>query len=143
MSSRKISGQVNKPLQEVFTYLVNPENLPHWGDGIIETTLLSDSPIGVGSTFRIKNKMGGRVQEFVSEVIDYEANHKYAFKTGSGIMGYTSTRNFEKSPGGTLITERIEGQYSGLSTLLVPLILGFIKSSHQKSLNRLKEILEK
>ena len=106
--------------------------------------MTSDGPLGVGTTYIVKNKMGRQVREFNNEVILYEPTQKFAFRTGGGAFGfYTSTRTFEETDGKTLVTETIESEGpAGILRILRPLILGFIQRSHQNSLIQLKENLE-
>ncbi len=144
MSKREFSVIVNRPVEEVFAFASDPNKLVQWGEGIQEVRVTSDGPVDIGSTFIVKNKMGGRIQEFKNEVIAYEPGHKFGFRSGGGAFGYyTSERTFEENNGKTIIIEAIEAEGpSGFLKIFMPFILGFIKKSHHNSMNRLKEILE-
>ena len=43
---------VNVPVDEVFAYLAQPENLPRWNYALDTTEQTSPGPIGVGTTYR-------------------------------------------------------------------------------------------
>lgn len=144
MATRQFSEIINRPINDVFTYSTDPEKLAKWGEGIQEVEMTSDGPLGVGTTYIVKNKMGGQIQEFKNEVIVYQPPRKFAFRTGGGAFGdYTSTRTFDDLDGKTRVTETIDTEGpSGILKILMPLIIIFIKKSHHGSLIRLKEILE-
>jgi hypothetical protein len=92
--------------------------------------------------YKVKNKVGGRDQEFLNQIISYQPNREFGFKTGDSGMSYTAFRTFEEQNGRTVITEKVTGEFSGLQKLVGPLVMGFIQRSHHNSLLRLKEILE-
>lgn len=143
MKPIEFSVTVDRPLEEVYTYTTDPNRLPEWGKGIVGSEIITDGPIGVGSVFVVRNKMGGRVQEFESKVISFEPNSRFGFQTGSGLMSYTSNRTFEVRDGKTIITERITSEISGLMKFAAPLLNRFVRNSHYNSLLKLKEILER
>ena len=140
--STQFSVEIQRPVNEVFEFVSDPNNLPLWGEGITEVSVDTDNPVQTGTKFIIKNKMGGRTQEFESEVLSFEPDSEYSFKTGSGATGYISHRKFDEIGAATRITEQIDGQQSGLAKLVAPLVLGFVKKSHYNSLLKLKEVLE-
>jgi uncharacterized membrane protein len=144
MYTGQFSVVINRPVKEVFQYASDTNKLVDWGEGIEEVTVTSDDPLGVGTKYVIKNRMGRRLQEFENEVLIYEPTQKFGFRSGGGAFGfYTSTRIFEEQHGKTLVTETIEAEGpAGILRIFMPLIIGFIKKSHHDSLIRLKEILE-
>ena len=142
MKPIEFSVRIDRPLDEVYTYSADLNNLPAWGDGVVGCDMVTDGPVDVGSIFVVKNKMGGRVQAFESRVIAMKPDSEFGFKTGSGSMQYTSIRTYEKHDGKTIVTERITTEISGIMKLAAPLLNMFVKNSHYKSLQNLKALLE-
>ena len=87
MTARQFSELINQPVDKVFTYATDPNKLPEWGEGIQDVELTSEGPMGVGTTYIVKNKVGRQVQEFNNEVIIYEPTQKFGFRTGGGVFG--------------------------------------------------------
>ena len=56
---------VDRPAAEVFERLTRIEDLPRWQPAIVEATLTSPGPIGVGSTIRIVAVAGGQRTEAI------------------------------------------------------------------------------
>jgi uncharacterized protein YndB with AHSA1/START domain len=50
MATLEISTVINRPLEEVFAFLSNPENGPKWSSGSSDVTMTSAGPLGVGAT---------------------------------------------------------------------------------------------
>jgi uncharacterized membrane protein len=142
MRAVEFSVNIDRPLEEVYKYTTDIKHLPEWGEGIIACEMITDGPIDIGSIFIVKNKMGGRVQEFQSKVISIKPNTQFGFQTDGGMMSYKSTRTFEVCNGSTLITESIDADIPGVMKLLSPLLMRMVRNSHYKSLLKLKEILE-
>ncbi len=50
---------INRDLEDVFKFLITPENNPIWQSGITKSRKTSDGPIRVGSTAIPTNSVGG------------------------------------------------------------------------------------
>jgi carbon monoxide dehydrogenase subunit G len=62
---------VDRPADEVFDRLVQIENLPRWQPAILEATMTSPGPIGVGSTLRIVVGAAGQRTEATGTVTEF------------------------------------------------------------------------
>ena len=69
MAKLEFSTVINRPVDEVFAVLSNPENTPKWESGSHEVKLTSDGPIGVGTTYRSVRTVLGRRLESEAEII--------------------------------------------------------------------------
>jgi uncharacterized membrane protein len=142
MASTEISIIVERPLEEVFAYVVAIENLHEWTPVILESWPVSGNPPEVGSTYIVKAEVMGKTMEIPSEVTGYEANRLYAYKS-YGSLAYEDTITFQETEAGTLVTEHIDMKSPGrFSRLLDALKLMISKRSHQKNQQLLKTILE-
>ena len=54
---------ITRPVEEVFTYLADAENLPQWNYAIEQTWKISPGPVGVGTVYRQTRTLPGRSQE--------------------------------------------------------------------------------
>ena len=52
MFKLEVSEVINRPVEEVFAYISNPENDSLWQSDTAETEITSEGPIGVGTTYR-------------------------------------------------------------------------------------------
>jgi hypothetical protein len=68
---------IDRPLDEVFAFLSDFENIPKWNYYVLEVRQLSESPIGIGTTYHQVRKTDQ--QDF--RIIEFEPNHSVAVKT--------------------------------------------------------------
>ena len=75
---------VNRPAGDVFDRLVRIENLPKWQPAVVEATMTSPPPIGVGSTLRIVVAAGGQQTEAIGTVTEFERPTVIALQAAAG-----------------------------------------------------------
>jgi uncharacterized membrane protein len=142
MANAEISIMVERPVAEVFTYVVDKDNLNEWVPVILDSWLVSGNYPEAGSTYMVKAQFMGRTMEIPSEVVAYEPNRLFAYKS-YGFLTYVDRMSFQETEAGTLVTEQIDMKSDGpFSRLLDPLKLILSKRSHQKNQQLLKRILE-
>jgi carbon monoxide dehydrogenase subunit G len=129
---------IERPIDEVFTFLSDFENIPKWNYYVLEVRQLSESPIGIGTTYHQVRKSDQ--QDF--RIIEFEANNTVAVKTPP-----QSSPSFERRF--TLYEEgettRIRDQWkldTGRPALLERLARGRVKSAVSENLSKLKELLQ-
>jgi len=133
---------INRPLEEVFALLSNPENNPKWQSGIVELRKTSEGPIGVGATYRSVNQFLGRRLEGETEITEYEPNRKYSEKSKSGPVPFESRATFERVEGGTRINLEAEAEIGGFFKLAEPLVVSAVRRQLTADLANLKDLME-
>jgi uncharacterized membrane protein len=129
---------IDQPIEQVFAFLSDFENIPKWNYYVLEVRQLSESPIGIGTTYHQVRKTDQ--QDF--RIIEFEPNHTVAVKTLP-----QSSPSFERRF--TLYEERdttrIRDQWkldTGRPAVLERLARGRVKSSVAENLAKLKGLLE-
>ncbi len=142
MAKLEISTVINRPVEEVFAVLSNPENGPKWSSGSIEVKKTSEGPIGVGATYRsVRTFLGQRI-EGETEFTEYEPNRRYATKSKSGPVPTESRVTFERVEGGTRVTGTLVGEPGGFFKLAEPLLVSMVKRQFEADLANLKDLME-
>ena len=142
MITIEYSVMINRPVEEVFSFVTNPENNSQWVSGLIEVKLTSPGPMGVGSTGTDVRQFLGRRIESTWEVTAHEVNRKSAFKVSSGPLPMEGTWTFEPVEGGTNVTFKVEGDPGGFFKLAEPLVGRIAKRQIENDHNNLKDLLE-
>jgi uncharacterized protein YndB with AHSA1/START domain len=142
MAKLEISTVINRPVEEVFAVVMNPENTPKWNSGSIEGNKTSEGPIGVGTTYRsVRTFLGQRI-EGETELTEYEPNRSYATKSKSGPVPVESRVTFERVEGGTRVTVTLAGEPGGFFKLAEPLLVKLAKRQFEAALANLKDLME-
>src|SRR5262245_60593653 len=78
------STVINRPVEQVFAVVSNPESYLKWSPGLVEVKKTSEGPIGVGATWRLVRQAFGRRLEGDLELTEYEPNRKFTLESKSG-----------------------------------------------------------
>jgi hypothetical protein len=138
----EVSEIINRPIEEVFTFVADERNTVRWQDGLIEVKVTPDGPTGVGTQVHQVRKFMGRRIESTAVITEFIPNSKSVFKTLEGptqVEGYTA---FEPVDGGTRITGHMEMKSVGFMAVAEPLVSSGLRRGLQKNLGDLKDLLE-
>jgi uncharacterized membrane protein len=130
--------RIDRPVEEIFAFLSDFENIPKWNYYVLEVRQLSESPIGIGTTYHQVRRTDQ--QDF--RIIEFKPNHTVAVKTLP-----QSSPSFERrftlyEEGGTA---RLRDEWkldTGRPALLERLARGGVRSAVAENLAKLKELLE-
>ena len=133
---------INRPVEEVYAYMSNPENNSQWQALCLGSAITSEGPIGVGTTFSDEIKFLGRRIKQIFEITEYDSNRKVSFKSISGPMPAKGSYTYESVKGGTKVTVVGEADPRGLFKLAKPIIAREGKREWETSLANLKDLVE-
>jgi uncharacterized protein YndB with AHSA1/START domain len=137
----ELSGEIKRPVDEVFDYLTNPAKEPEWNSMALEANAEQPGPIRVGSRIHSVGRLLGRRFEHTNEVIELVPNEKYSTKSTSPFP-VESTLTFEPTPGGTRVTFSAASQPGGFFKVAEPVLGRIVKKQLQAQFDTLKELLE-
>jgi uncharacterized protein YndB with AHSA1/START domain len=86
---------INKPIEEVFNFTINPENTPKWVESIASEQT-DEWPVKIGTIYRSQNQFGESAE---LELIAFEPNRTFAMRMSDGSeVRYTfSVQNTNKT----------------------------------------------
>jgi uncharacterized protein YndB with AHSA1/START domain len=142
MAKFEINLVISRPVEEVFAFISNPENLPRWRAATLEIRRLSSEPFEIGSIVRGRFTFLGRPFEGNLEIIAREPHRSYATKMVEGPFPLEARYTLEPSEGGTQLTLVVQGEPGGFFKLAEPLVVSLAKRSYESDLHNLKEMLE-
>lgn len=134
---------INRPTEEVFTFVTEVENEPKWIGEVAEVRRTSNGPMGVGSTYdNIVHFLGRRIVD-PHEVVQYEPNRKFAFKSNSGQIKFQGSQTYEAVDDNTTrFTFVASGETGSLFKLAEPIVSRMINRQWETNVANLKELLE-
>jgi uncharacterized membrane protein len=134
---------IERPTNEVFSYVTTFENFPQWTD-TNQVTRISPDREGVGGRLLIDMGKGPFRHQAEYETVAWDPNRRWAFRTAPGApIGWEGSFVFESSESGaTKVTSTGHVSLRGWRRLLTPLARMEISHSEKAELETLKSLLE-
>lgn len=137
------SVEISRPVEEVFAYVANPENLPEWSGIVLEVHKETQGQLQEGGRFTVGAKFLGRRFETPFEVSAHEPPRRHSDKSTGGPFPQEYTYTFEETAGGgTRFTQVAEGEPGGFFKLVGPLLEMAGRRQFRADLQTLKDLLE-
>lgn len=86
---------IDAPVETVFEFMADLDNVPQWVAGVREARVLEGHPQSVGGRVAHVNEFMGRTFESTFEVVEWEPNVAMVFKVLSGPLRGTSRETLE------------------------------------------------
>ena len=135
--------EIDRPLEEVFSYVTNPENLPEWSNLVLEVRMETEGDLQQGDRFTTVAKFLGRRFETPFEVTEHEPHRRHSDRSKGGPFEQVYTYALEEiGEGRTRLTYVAEGEPGGFFRLAGPLLERAGKRQFRADLHSLKDMLE-
>jgi carbon monoxide dehydrogenase subunit G len=123
MAHAEASVFIERPVAEVFQFLLDGENNMLWRSSVLSIKKKSDTPAGVGAVFvqEARGPFGRRIRGDY-EVVECEKDKKIAFQVIAGPARPRGTFAFEPQGKGTKLTFTLDFGPKGLFRLMGPMI---------------------
>jgi len=140
MALIEASIEINRPVETVFAFLTDLENLKAQNPSIASVTL--NGPFAVGTHYFTKGQVMGREFSAEAEIVAIEPNKKFSVKTLAAppASPVTNTYLLEPSASGTLLTAVMD------TVIMAPGMEAMVKGQLQGAMNTgnatLKKLIE-
>ncbi len=142
----EVDTVIERPIEEVFDRLVNISEYPEWlpkSRVFLDTRQTSQGPVGVGTTFVDKTRIG----LFRGEVTDFQRPTNVHFRMrlcrlGMNVMESRPAYSLEPVDGGTKLHLIAEGELYGIFKLMKPYVAMRARAERTRTVNALKRSLE-
>ena len=133
---------IYRPIAQVFDFISAPGNDFQWQYGTLVSTPYSKDEPCVGAQFQsLGNFMGHRITS-TFEVIEYEPNNKYVYKSLSGPLHSITAFAFEIDKGCTQVKLTMQATVVNMINLNESIIEKKMKKQFKENLTLLKNIME-
>jgi len=133
---------INQPIEKVYAFVSDPRNDPQWQTGIIESTVVGDAPIAVGTQIKGARTFMGRKLEAVLEVVNLQPNQRFSLKSVKAPFPFTATYTFSSEGGATRIDAILDLEAAGFFKLAEGMLSSSANKEMEQSLATLKSKLE-
>jgi hypothetical protein len=133
---------IHRPVEDVFSFLADFENVPRWNYAIEATRKTSPGPVGVGTTYSQTRSVPRRAEEGF-EVTLFEPVSRLAIRGRIGPFQATMSYRLQPADGGTRLTNQVELEPASAPLRLVaPVAVPRVRTAVAANLETLKRILE-
>lgn len=137
------SVTINKPVSQVFRYVVDPEKTREWQTDVEAVHQTDDKlRVGVMITQKRETYLLGWKLDLNADVITYQPNNLIEYKGVLGRFPVTGRIEFQSAGGTTTVTENINVRMGFLFGLFSPFLRGVMSRRTQRALKTLKSQLE-
>jgi len=140
MASFENTVIIRRPVEEVFAFLADFENVPKWNHAIVETTKSSPGPVGVGTTYHQTRSVPTRSEERF-EVTAFESPRRLEVQGQIGPFRARIGYLLEPAGSGTRLRNAVDLGSSGPLTLVAPLVTSRVKHAVAANLDALEQLL--
>ena len=141
MATFENTVMISRPIEEVFAFLSDFENVPTWNYAIIETHKVSEGPVGVGTIYQQVRSVPSRSKERF-EVTAYNPPRQLEIRGQLGPFPSRLAYALAAVPEGTRITNAVELELRGPGRLLGRVAVPRVRDAVAANLHKLKELLE-
>ena len=133
---------INRPPQDVFDAITDPDKQPLWQSLTETAAWSSNGDHGVGSTLSVVARFLGRKIESDIEVTAWEPPHRIDYKFVNGPYPTEVTNTLEPQGEGTLLTSLSQGEMGSFWKLAEGLVSRLLKNQLNANFESLKLLME-
>lgn len=133
---------IARPVDAVFAFLADHENLPAWTVGVKQSRRLTAGPAAVGTTYRVVGVLLGRPVESSYQITAFEPGRGFAATMTSPMFGFCEQYRFEPDHAGTRVSMSAAVEPHGVFQFLSPIMTAGVRRQVRADHRRLKTLLE-
>ena len=142
MATFENTVMIRRPIEEVFGFLSQFENVPKWNYAIVETRKVSEGPVGVRTIYHQVRSVPTRSEERF-EVTVYDPPRHLEIQGQLGPFPSRLSYALDALPEGTRVTNTVELELRGPGRLLGRVAVPRVRDAVGANLQKLKELLER
>jgi len=146
MTHHESSVVINRPIDEVWRFAVEPFNVPRWGGGRLQVHVAPPGPAAVGSTIRQRFVFLGFEAEIRTTITEWKVPHAAAHSVTDARSGVFRSATFrttlEAVAGGTRVVRMAEAEPRGIWRLFWPFLAPIMKRRMDAQTRNLKRLIE-
>jgi len=134
--------RIQRPIEDVFAYLSDPGNFPHWNSAVRAVRPTSAASTQVGAMYSMERELpSGRAANEL-EIVALERPREFTIRTTSGPTPFHYHYQLSSDNGDTIVTLDAEVKLEGAAAFAAPLARRAVKRGVDDNLAALKQILE-
>jgi len=133
---------IERPVDEVFDYTADFENIEDWDPGVASSKRIDEGPVGVGARFELMVTFGGSQIPMIYEITDYEENERVVLVGKGENIDAVDELSFEdQGDGRTMFDYKADLTFHNFIKYVAPLMGPVFKRVGEKAVDGLTEAL--
>jgi uncharacterized membrane protein len=133
---------IERPVEEVFAFIADVENEPHWCPPVLESSQVEGDGPQKGAVYRQIVKPGPKKLTNKVEITEYEAGERMAWQGSNEMADFHGWYEVEPVNDGTRVVMSSSLAAKGLMRLLEPFIRRAAEGVTEEEFQTLKRLLE-
>jgi hypothetical protein len=130
---------INRPIEQVFTFVANFENEPLYNPSLLSMRKTSPGPIGLGTTWQEVVRLAGAHDRTVTV---YESDQTLVYQNDRRPFPVEITFRFASVPNGTLLTASPTIELGGVFKLGAPMFRLLLPTLVERIVSAIKKVLK-
>lgn len=131
------------PVDAAFPFIADFANNPIWDPGTAAARRIDDGPVGVGSTYELDIRMGGRTVPMTYRITAYEPNQRVELEGVGATVRARDDIRFSATPdGGTHVDYVADIELTGWMRLLTPFAQGALRRIGEQARDGMQRALD-
>ena len=136
---------IDRPIDEVWAFIFEPFNIPHWGGGRLAFRVKSPGALGLGSSLEQRVVFFGFESVLRTVVTEWDPPNTMTHSTrhaGRLIRSASAGLTLEATAAGTRVTRVFKLEPRGILKLVLPIVSPFVRRRGDAQTRNLKRLLE-
>ena len=134
---------IHRPVEEVFDFVADERNEPHYNPRMLRAEKITDGPVGPGTRFLAELETMGHTMPMTVEFTNYDRPRRVTSCTRSSMMTTVGTLTFVPIADGTRMRWSWDVRPRGIRRVLDPLVGCLGRRQEQNIWGSLKRLLER
>ena len=130
------------PIDAVFAYTAEFNNIEDWDPGVAESAQIEEGPVGQGTQFDVLVAFGARRIPMVYTITEFDPPNRVVLVGEGSTLTAIDEITLATVPQGTAVTYTADLASKGVTRLLVPFLGGVLKSVGRKAVSGLASALD-
>jgi carbon monoxide dehydrogenase subunit G len=133
--------EIARPPADVFAFLTDPSNLPHWQESCVAAEP-DGQPLSTGTRIAERRRFLGREARTLMEIVELEPNVVYELESVEGPFPLTVRHELEECPVGTRVKVIAQADPGRLLRFASRMVDRAVREATRKDFAKLKALLE-
>ena len=135
-------ANVERPVDDVFAYVVDLASHVEWQGNVIFLDPLTQPPVGVGSQFLEVSQVLGRRFETTVEIVEFEPPSGVRYRAVNGPVPWETAYRLSEERGATRIEIELTGEVGDFFGVSEAVVQSVTEREFEQGLANMKHILE-